>query len=267
MTAPITSAAASPFSAPTLPFLPKEAQFDGDIARGEKKRRARIVQEWLGLSGIKVVIDDDFGGATEEGVKTFQRQRGLPVVSGIVDRATFDKLVAPMIAALQPIAPPPGATLGQMTVAYAKQHLAQHPREIGGENMGPWVRMYMDGNQGKDWLWCSGFATFVQRQAANTLGVSVPIARTFSCDEAAGSAKRAGSFSAGCPDFKAITPGSLFLVQKTPTDWQHVGIVTSAEREAFHTIEGNSNDEGSREGFEVCARVRAYDKKDFVIVR
>jgi hypothetical protein len=55
-------------------------------------------------------------------------------------------------------------------------------------------------------------------------------------------------------------------VQKSPTDWQHVGIVTSAEKDAFHTIEGNTNDEGSREGFEVCERVRGYDKKDFLIV-
>ncbi len=269
MTGPITSSGTTPFTGVTPPFLPKEAVFDGDIRRGAPAKRARFVQEWLSLHGVRVSIDDDFGGVTEAAVKTFQSGAGLPQ-TGVVDRLTFDRLVAPMLAALRPIAaPPPGAlgsTLGQMTVAYAKQHLAQHPREVGGENMGPWVRLYMDGNQGKAWLWCSGFATFVQRQAAQTLGTKVPIARTFSCDEAAAGAKKKGCFIAGCPDFKQITPGSLFLVQKTASDWQHVGIVVSAGRDAFHTIEGNTNDDGSREGFEVCARVRGYDKKDFVLV-
>ena len=94
----------------------------------------------------------------------------------------------------------------------------------------------------------------------------MPVARTFSCDELAGHAKKGACFVAGCPDFKRITPGSLFLVRKTASDWQHVGVVTSAEKEAFHTIEGNTNDDGAREGYEVCERVRSYDRKDFVIV-
>lgn len=265
MTAPFTATSTSPLSAAPVIPLPAELQFGGVIARGAPGKRARLVQEWLSLQGIKVRIDEDYGTATETAVRAFQARNGLPQ-TGNVDRATFDQLVAPMMAALQTRMVPPGATLGSMTVAYARQHLAQRPREAGGENMGPWVRLYMDGNQGKDWLWCSGFATFVQRQAAATLGVPVPVARTFSCDELAGRAKRATCFVAGCPDFRRITPGSLFLVQKTPTDWQHVGIVTSAERDAFHTIEGNTNDDGAREGYEVCERVRSYDKKDFVIV-
>jgi hypothetical protein len=33
------------------------------------------------------------------------------------------------------------------------------------------------------------------------------------------------------------------------------------------TIEGNTNDEGSREGHEVCARTRGYDGEDFVLIR
>jgi len=33
---------------------------------------------------------------------------------------------------------------------------------------------------------------------------------------------------------------------------------------SFATIEGNSNEEGSSNGFEACARQRGYDKKDFI---
>lgn len=265
MTSPITSAFGTPFTRGFETTLPAEATYRGDVARGAPGARARVVQEWLSLHGVKVGIDGDFGPATEAAVRLFQQRAGLPQ-TGVVDRATFDRLVAPMAAALRPLAPPPGATLGALTVAYARQHLAQRPREVGGENRGPWVRLYMDGNEGKDWLWCSGFATYVQRQAAVTLGVAVPVARTFSCDELAGHARRAACFVAGCPDFRRITPGSLFLVRKTDRDWQHVGIVTAAERDAFHTIEGNTNDDGAREGYEVCERVRAYAGKDFVLV-
>jgi hypothetical protein len=265
MTSPLTALGATPFTGQLTTPLPKEATFQGDIARGSPTPRVRLVQEWLTLHGVKTKVDGDYGGATTEAVKTFQQRNGLPA-TGTVDQATFGKLVAPMLAALQTIAPPPGATLGQMTVAYARQHLAQHPQEAGGENMGPWVRLYMDGDQGADQLWCSGFATYVQQQAATTLGVRVPVARSISCDEMAHGAKRAACFVAGCPDFRAITPGSFFLVRKTADDWQHIGIVTRAEPDAFHTIEGNTNDDGSREGFEVCERVRAYDGKDFVIV-
>lgn len=265
MTSPFTAAPTSPLSAAPVVPLPAELRFSGDIGAGAPAARARLAQEWLSLGGARTAIDGDFGPATTAAVRLYQERSGLPI-TGIVDHATFERLVAPMVAALQTLAVPPGATLGAMTVAYARQHLAQGPREVGGENMGPWVRLYMDGNEGKEWLWCSGFATFVQRQAAATLGAPVPIGRTFSCDDLAGRAKRAACFSAGCPDWRHVTPGSLFLVRKTASDWQHVGIVTRTERDAFHTIEGNTNDDGAREGYEVCERTRGYDGKDFIIV-
>jgi hypothetical protein len=177
-----------------------------------------------------------------------------------------------MVTALQPIVPAPDDTLGSMVVRYARQHLAQHPREVGGQNMGPWVRLYMDGNQGAAWPWCAGFATFVLRQAAAALGVRPPVARTFSCDVLAGDARTARCFCAGAEAVHAgahhgkVTPGSLFFVRRTASDWEHVGIVTAAEATVFHTIEGNTNDSGDREGYEVCARVRGYDRKDFVLI-
>jgi len=40
--------------------------------------------------------------------------------------------------------------------------------------------------------------------------------------------------------------------------------VTKFEDDAFETIEGNTNDEGSPNGYEVCRRIRGYRKKDFI---
>jgi len=54
-----------------------------------------------------------------------------------------------MTKALEEISPNKKG-LGQMVVAYAEQYLEQHPREVGGQNKGPWVRLYMEGNEGSD---------------------------------------------------------------------------------------------------------------------
>jgi hypothetical protein len=49
-------------------------------------------------------------------------------------------------------------------------------------------------------------------------------------------------------------------------DWVHTGLVLSAGKETFETIEGNTNDAGDREGYEVCRRVRGYKGKDFIVL-
>lgn len=240
---------------------------DRPIAQGAKGKAVRTVQEWLGLHGIQTAIDGAYGPATAAAVRSFQTQNGLRA-SGTVDKSTFAKLVAPMAAALQPIEPAPDAVLGNMVVAYAQQHLAQHPREIGGQNRGPWVRLYMDGNEGPEWPWCAGFATFVLKQACDAVGCPVPIRSSVSCDLLATSAQQNGCFAHGSVtrERKRVGPGSLFLNMRTAGDWVHTGIVVSLEDDVFHTIEGNTNDSGEREGYEVCARVRGYKAKDFVVL-
>ena len=50
-------------------------------------------------------------------------------------------------------------------------------------------------------------------------------------------------------------------------DWTHTGIVTKVEGKMVHTIEGNTNDEGSREGFEVCQRIRNLDRNTLDIFK
>ncbi len=241
-----------------------EVEFPGVIKKGARGKKAAMVQEWLSLHGINLVIDADFGGITERCVRNFQSRENLNV-SGEVDADTFDALVAPMRDVLKPLEHVP-ATFTATVAAFAARHLAIHPVEIGGQNKGPWVRMYMKGNQGRDWPWCAGFVTFLMEQAAETLSVGMPITGSFSCDSLAAQAKVAGAFvreSAVRPD--ALPPGSLFLVRRTSTDWTHVGMVLDAEDGSFSTIEGNTNDDGHREGFEVCRRFRGYGSKDFIV--
>jgi len=226
----------------------------------------RQVQEWLCLQGINVTVDSGFGPATEAAVKGFQTRRGLGA-TGIVNQKTWDALVEPMTNAMTNI-PPGNRSLGGVVVAYAEQHLAEHPREVGGQNMGPWVRLYTGGKEGSEWAWCAGFACFVLRQAAKALSVAMPLPYTLSCDSLAASAKERGLFVSGKPQPPSglIPPGSLLLSRRTALDWVHTGIILASAAATFDTIEGNTNDAGDREGYEVCRRIRGYGAKDFVVI-
>jgi hypothetical protein len=243
-----------------------EWTLEKDLKKGDRGINVRLIQEWLCLNGIYVVIDGDFGPATEYTVRKFQKRKKL-LEDGIVGKQTFEKLVEPMSKVLEPI-PANSKTLGKTVVAYARQHLRQHPREIGGENKGPWVRLYMDGKEGTYQLWCAGFACFILQQACATLGVPVPIKRCVSCDRLAEEAKRKGRFlsEADISDYKQVTSGSLFLTRQKENDWTHTGIVIKSRQDTLETIEGNTNDDGQREGYEVCRRIRNYIDKDFIII-
>ena len=242
-----------------------DLDLDKNYKKSTKGPKVKLIQEWLCLHGFHVAIDTDFGPATDRAVREFQKKNGLKP-DGIVGKGTFAKLIKPMTDVLKPIAAD-GKALGRMVVAYAEQHLKQTPLEIGGQNRGPWVRLYMNGNEGPDWPWCAGFASFILKQACKALEAPLPIKTSVSCDVLAEQAKQKGIFlpEAKAQDRKLVRPGSLFLVRRTTTDWVHTGIVLKADADVFYTIEGNTNDEGSREGYEVCKRFRGYDKKDFII--
>jgi len=247
------------------PWIRAEVVLDSDVARGRQGTAVRRVQEWLTLQGHGLVVDGDFGPATERSVTDFQSVNQIGT-TGAVDQDTWWELVRPMRDVLGHRLEGSWST-GEAALAYAQAHLEAHPREVGGANRGPWVRLYMHGRQGVDAPWCAGFTTFVTRQAADSTGVEPPIAGSSSCDALASQAKAAGVFlgqDTASPD--QITPGALFLVRRTDTDWTHTGLVVTAEAETFGTVEGNTNDDGDREGYEVCARTRGYADKDFILL-
>jgi peptidoglycan hydrolase-like protein with peptidoglycan-binding domain len=256
---PIPSPAGPPQGLPDLKLgAPKKPGSSGE--------KVRLIQGWLSLRGFKLVVDGGYGDATARQVRAFQKAQGLPV-TGIVDEETYARLVQPMIAALSPIGP--DGTLGSLVVAYARQHLVQHPQEVGGENRGPWVRLYTQGREGKKFPWCAGFATFVLEQASLAAGVRMPLAKTLACDEIQSSADARFLSQPKPSQRKRITPGSIFLRPNPPgrrPRYAHTGIVVQADADTFKSIEGNTNDEGSAEGFEVCARVHGYRGLDFVII-
>jgi hypothetical protein len=128
----------------------------------------------------------------------------------------------------------------------------------------------MSGNEGPSWYWCAGFVSFLLRQACERLGIEMPIPGSFSCDLLATQARTAERFVRGtslardADGWGNLGEAQLFLVRRSSSDWTHTGISFLGQGEVFSTIEGNTNDEGTRNGYEVCRRTRSIASKDFI---
>jgi hypothetical protein len=254
---------------------------DQTLRRGRRGELVRLAQEWLCLNQCDVMIDGMYGWATEQAVKDFQGGTGVLPVTGEVDAETFGMLIRPMTEALRPIHAPESTKTGQMVAAYALQHLRQRAREVGGQNRGPWVRLYLHGDQrprdpklpqGVE-AWCAGFVTTMVAQAAATLGRELPLDYHTNCNRLAEDAKSKGRFISGtraAADPRRVPTGSLLLFRRAgkKDEWHHTGVVTQALAKFVRTIEGNaaySSDENPS-GHEVCRQMRSYGNLDFIVV-
>jgi hypothetical protein len=244
--------------------LRTDATVNAPISKPANSKQVRLVQEWLCLHGLNVAVDNGFGDATERVVAEFQTKSNLPA-TGQVDQTTMDALVQPMLRAIQPD-PSPAPRITAQAVRIAQRHLAEHPREVGGPNCGPWVRLYMSGRDGERFLWCAGFVSYIFGQACRDLEKARPLVSSQSCDDLANDAKAKDIFFPGTNRPRTQPgPGWVFVRRKTANDWNHTGLIVAADQSVFRTIEGNTNDEQSREGHEVCALTHSYeDKYDFI---
>ncbi len=221
------------------------------------------MQEWLSLHGYRLAIDGEFGPATEAAITSFQTAHSIDP-SGHLCPTTIEALERPMALAEAP-AKTGESTLGQIIVAYAQQHLALSPREVGGPNRGPWVRLYCGGRDGSAYRWCAGFVHFVVAQASEHIGAPMPtlqaVPHYLSCDAVARHARDNRRLHSGEPQI-----GEVFLRKKSSNDWDHAGIVVGVQPGAIITIEGNTNAGGSRDGDGVYRRFRRLANMDFIRV-
>lgn len=246
-------------------WIQDEIELKEEVSAGMRGMAVRRVQEWLCLHGFSLVIDEDYGPITTEVVADYQEAHSLEV-TGICDQQTFESLTMPMRNVLTQQLDM-SESIEKAVISYANAHLEQSPCEVGGQNRGPWVRLYMQGNDGKQWPWCAGFVTFILKQAVESLNVELPVPGSFSCDSLVAQARKQQLFLSEADAWNSEIPaGSIFMVRRTDTDWTHTGIVLNAEELFFQTIEGNTNDDGEREGYEVCSRYRGYTKKDFILL-
>jgi hypothetical protein len=115
-------------------------------------------------------------------------------------------------------------------------------------NAGPDVEKYLKSvGLGKGYSWCMAFVFWCASEASIKTAIKNPL-------------KKTGGVLAmwnACPHLRVISPlpGDI-MIMDFGKGLGHTGIVEKVVGTQIHTIEGNSNDEGSREGYEVCRKVR-----------
>lgn len=260
----------------------EEVKFPGLIAQGSSNKMAvRRIQEWINLhryyngTKTKIEVDDDFGGITKLAIDGFQKTMNIPV-TGECDQRTWNYLVQPMKMAFE------GATLVSddlrvMALNRAKMMLDFSPRELG-QNCGPWVRAFMHGHDGKWAAWCAGSVSTIfhlERERALDRGVkNVPeiFKWSWSVPDMVKEAKEKNLYIDMVEvEMRVFEAGDLFVVFDKKLGYTHIGLVESVIIEKgialINTIEGNTNDEGSAEGFELCRRTRSLKKRNIAILK
>jgi hypothetical protein len=251
--------------------------FPHTVKVGEKgSGYSKKIQEWLCLhkyhtQGFRVTveIDDWYGRATASAVKTFQELKGLET-TGEVDNETWITLTAPMMRAFKNISFGIESTIQDRLIAYMNQIVEEHPTELSN-NTGPWVRSFMKGKEG-DWAaWCAGLVSTGLDLASSSMNKKMDKWVPWSWSTGSYKVNALASDHATYLDKTELTKGSisngdLFLVMNG-TKPRHIGIVIGNDNGVYSTLEGNTNDEGSREGYEACERRRNLLNGKYSIIK
>jgi len=222
----------------------------------------KTIQRQLNERGCgPIAVNGVFDETTEAAVKLFQARfpdvEGAPlVVDGKVGSITWAALFG---AAPQPAAGTPTSPLMQKTLEIATSQIGVM-EQPAGSNRGPQVDEYVRRvglNPAGKHPWCVAFLFFCVDEAAKSLGRNNPMIKTGGVlDHWA----RAGA--QGIPRVtkaKAeqnpalVKPGHIFTID-TGGGQGHAGFVLQVTDGKLITVEGNTNDNGSREGIGVFRR-------------
>jgi len=229
----------------------------------------REIQQRLNESGCgPIPVSGAFDARTAAAVKLFQARfpdpNGTPLkVDGVVGPVTW--------AALFPDAPlPPPRPLSPLLAAT----LAAAGGEVGimedppGSNRGERVDEYLravglDPAAG-NYAWCAAFVYWCFGKGAAASGTANPLPRTGGALALWRGAGAAGARQISASEAKAtpslVGPGQIFVLA-TGGGFGHVGLVESVASGVLTTIEGNTNDGGSREGVGVFRRTGPNGRK------
>jgi hypothetical protein len=117
-----------------------------------------------------------------------------------------------------------------------------------GSNAGPEVEIYLRSvGLGKGYAWCMAFVYWCVGQSATKTAIKNPLKKTAGVLDQYNSSLQLL--------VKTPQPGDIFIMDYGKGTG-HTGIVEKVVGTTLYTIEGNTNDKGSREGFEVCRRKR-----------
>jgi hypothetical protein len=138
------------------------------------------------------------------------------------------------------------ATLGEVALYYAKSEIGvqEVPK---GSNSGPEVKAYLASvGINTPAPWCMAFVYWCVSRACESMGKKNPLLKSGHVLSVYNHAKKKGLVKS------APQPGDIFIMDFGGGKG-HTGFCDDILKSfRFNTAEGNSNDEGSREGHEVC---------------
>lgn len=142
--------------------------------------------------------------------------------------------------------------LGQSAIKVAQTQLWKTENPLGS-NWGEPVKSYLK-SVGIDFpaSWCMAFVYWCFNEAAKANNVANPLVKTGGVLKAWNNAK----------DYRVVgepKSGDIFIMD-FGKGLGHTGIVIKSDDNFIYTIEGNTNDSGSREGIAVCNKQRLKKK-------
>jgi cell wall-associated NlpC family hydrolase len=234
------------------------------IQEGEQSKTiVKAIQKRLTENGLgKFEGTGSFGLKTKNAVKLFQAthrdQNGNPLeVDGKIGSlswyALFPEAMIPVVDTSA------NALLTEaLRIAATQLGIMEVPP---GSNKGPEVNEYLastgvpPGN-----FWCAAFVFWCFKRAAENLGRSNPLVVTAHVMTHWNKTKGKKIVSADAINNPSLVkPGSIFIMN-TGGSSGHTGIIEKVEGGFIHTIEGNSNNAGSRNGIGVFRMQRKITK-------
>jgi putative peptidoglycan binding protein/CHAP domain-containing protein len=240
--------------------------FPGHLIRQNEKDSAVVmaIQHRLNSLGCGPIDEDgDFGRKTKAAVKLFQIRftdnEGLPLkVDGEIGPITWSALFG---AASVPSSNKAVDELlaRSLEVAASQVGVREDPP---GSNRGPEVDRYVKAvglNPEGEFPWCAAFVYFCFDRACEQLGRANPLIKTagtldhWSKAGARGVARVTAAEAKNDPSL--VKAGQIFIIHHSGSAG-HTGLVESTAGGKLVTIEGNSNEGGSREGIGVFRLTR-----------
>ena len=228
---------------------------------GDKGYDVLRIKEWLYLwqlneNYVDKVIDlnQNFDQSTEDVLKEVQKFMRIEP-TGIVDAKTWENLTSPYKKAFS--LKSYNKSLREKVKYFATKHVQYRSSEIDEDNLGPWVRAYMDGHDGGWAYWCQGFACTILDQTFSSIGERFDLfyANTWACETFREHARKKNLLLSK-EDLlnKVYHPkvGDIVLYFEGVSQKVHhteiVYEILDSEKGTMLTIGGNTNFLGSRNG-------------------
>jgi hypothetical protein len=206
-------------------------------------------------------------------VRTLQAQHGLPA-DGKLGPGTLAALKAPPAAPAAPAAPLNITEAALALIAAATAEANKGVREVG-KNAGPDVEKYLHClGMSKGSPWCAAFVSWCVMSSRGLAkppkwcsGSAVSLFQMSGKNAVKVTPLDAGYQTKVKPGYiwsRAQDPAAASAARKGVWCQGHTGIVVAVDAVGFHTIEGNTNAAGSREGDGVYRKTHKWSDADII---